>query len=215
MFFAKLVKRLGSKASVAFPWKKIQSKGSRARARSFRLNFLSRERDACFTSKPFYKFCKEHKSPNHSALRQLFAKATPPMNCSPPQCIAFKAPLPFVLDSNQSLVKAAFLRGFFIYLFWKSIKINEKWPSNQLSSFKGDRLLVTSSLICGYGRQMALTFLFKSGFYCNFGRPIRFRGQMDARTPSGAENWGLSGFWGLFVQFLLNYCPDSATFWHY
>ena len=60
-------------------------------------------------------------------------------------------------------------------------------------------MLVTSSPICEYSRQMALKSRFKTGFYCNFGRPIRCRGQMDARTPAGAENRGLFDFWGLFA----------------
>ena len=64
-------------------------------------------------------------------------------------------------------------------------------------------MLVTSSLICGYGRHMALKFRFKTGFYCNFGRPIRCRGQMDARTPPGAKNWGLLVFFGLLGAFCL------------
>ena len=66
-------------------------------------------------------------------------------------------------------------------------------------------MLVTSRHICGYGHQMAL-FRFKTGFYCNFGRPIRCRGQMDARTPAGAENRGLFDFWGLFAYFLPSFC---------
>ena len=60
-------------------------------------------------------------------------------------------------------------------------------------------MLVTSRHICEYGCQIALKFRFKTGFYCNFGRPIRCRGQMDARTPAGAENRGLFDFWGLFA----------------
>ncbi len=58
---------------------------------------------------------------------------------------------------------------------------------------------MTSMLICEYSRQMALNSRFKTGFYCNFGRPIDSRGQMDARTPAGAENRGLFDFWGLFA----------------
>ena len=51
-------------------------------------------------------------------------------------------------------------------------------------------MLVTSMFICEYGCQMALNFRFKSSFYCNFGRPIHCRGQMDPRTPAGGENRG-------------------------
>ena len=43
-------------------------------------------------------------------------------------------------------------------------------------------MLVASRHICEYGRQMALKFCFKTGFYSNFGRLIRSRGQMDPRT---------------------------------
>ena len=52
-------------------------------------------------------------------------------------------------------------------------------------------MLVTSSLICGYGRQMAIKFCIETGFYCNFGCLIRCQGLMDARTLPGAENCGL------------------------
>ena len=51
-------------------------------------------------------------------------------------------------------------------------------------------MLVTSTLICEYGHQMALNFRFKSSFYCSFGRPIGFQGQMDPRTPPRGRKLG-------------------------
>ena len=62
--------------------------------------------------------------------------------------------------------------------------------------FKGDHLLVTSSHICGYGHiyeyghQMALKSRSKTSFYSNFRRPIRSRGQMDARTLTSGPKLG-------------------------
>ena len=72
-------------------------------------------------------------------------------------------------------------------------------------------MLVNSSPICEYSRQMALNSRFKTGFYCNFGRPIDSRGQMDARTRPGPK----IGVFLIFGGFLLNFCPVFATLWQY
>ena len=70
------------------------------------------------------------------------------------------------------------------------------WASFSCLEYKGDHLLVTSSHICGYGHiyeyghQMALKSRSKTSFYSNFRRPIRSRGQMDARTLTRVPELG-------------------------